>query len=517
MPTIFDHARDRPDELAVIDGTRSRTWAQLADRSWRLAHLLRDDLGLRPGDHIASVLANRVEFYELSFAALVAGVWLVPVNTHLATDEVRYVLEDSGARAIVTDREHRDVVAAALADRAADDRPAVFVVDDGLDERVDAASDSPWRLDGPSGGRMHYTSGTTGRPKGVKRALPATAGEYLDLLSLLGRSVGMDGSGSHLLTGPHYHAAVGGYALFDLCNGAPVIMMPRFDAATTLELLTEHHVAHTHLVPTMMVRLLRLGDAVRSAFDPSSLTLVLHGAAPISPIVKRHMIEWWGPILREYWGTSEAGTFTTIDSIDWLAHPGSVGRALPGAQIIAVDDDLVSRPTNTVGVLYCRYDANDRPFHYHGDHTKTDEAFLPDAVRGPGWFTMGDMGRIDDDGFVHLADRATNMIISGGVNIYPAEVEAVLVTHPLVADVAVFGIPDDEWGEQVKAVVEPTEGAELPVGFDRELIAFARDRLAHFKAPKSVDVVARLPRMPTGKLAVRDLRAPYWQDRDRSI
>jgi long-chain acyl-CoA synthetase len=510
MPTILDHARARPDDLAVTDGLRTRSWAELVDRSWRLAHVLRDELGLVPGDHVASVLANRVEFYELSFAALFAGVWLVPVNTHLAIDEVRYVLGDSGARAVFTDGEHEGTVAAALAERAPTERPPVLVVDATLEPLVEAATAAPWSLGGPSGGRMHYTSGTTGRPKGVKRALPETAGDYLDLLSTLGYSVGMDGQGAHLLTGPHYHAAVGGYALFDLCNGASIVMMPRFDAAATLRLLTEHQATRTHLVPTMMVRLLRLDDTVRAAFDPASLSLVLHGAAPISAEVKRRMIDWWGPILREYWGTSEAGTFTTINSADWLAHRGSVGRALDGVDIVAVDEALAPTPTDAVGVLYCHFASSDRPFRYHGDEAKTADAFLPAEVRGPGWFTMGDMGRIDADGWVYLADRSTNMIISGGVNIYPAEVEAVLVTHPLVADVAVFGIPDEEWGEQVKAVVELIDDAEAPDGLEAELIA-------HFKAPKSIDVVPRLPRMPTGKLAVRDLRAPYWEGRNRSI
>jgi long-chain acyl-CoA synthetase len=251
---------------------------------------------------------------------------------------------------------------------------------------------------------------------------------------------------------------------------------------------------------------------VRDAFDPAPLTRVLHGAAPIAAATKRAMIEWWGPVLTEYWGTSEAGTFTLIESADWLAHPGSVGRAVPGVEVIALDDDGTKLGVDEVGTLYCRMGTSPRPFRYHGDDAKTDRAFVE-----PGLFTQGDKGRIDADGYVYLVDRATNMIISGGVNIYPAEVEAALIAHPLVADVAVFGVPDDEWGEQVKAAVELAPGAEPSDAVAADIIAFARDHLAHYKAPKSIDFVRPLPRLPSGKLLVRELKAPYWADRDRGI
>jgi long-chain acyl-CoA synthetase len=224
------------------------------------------------------------------------------------------------------------------------------------------------------------------------------------------------------------------------------------------------------------------------------------------------MIDWWGPILTEYWGTSEAGTFTLISSEEWLAHPGSVGRALPGVDIVAVDDAHEPVPAGSIGTLYCRMGTNPRPFHYHHDVDKTDRAYLE-----PGLFTMGDMGRIEPDGYVYLADRATNMIISGGVNIYPAEVEAALAEHPAVADVAVFGIPDDEWGEQVKAAVELVPGTAASDDLARELVTHARERLAHYKAPKSIDFVESLPRLPSGKLATRELKDPYWLGRDRRI
>ncbi|HEX7097489.1 MAG TPA: AMP-binding protein, partial [Acidimicrobiales bacterium] len=482
------------------------TWAELLDRVGRLAVVLRDDLELAPGDHVASVLANRVEWFELALATLVTGVWLVPVNTHLQPEEVAYVLEDSGARVAFVDDLHRDAVAAAT--RAV---PMVSV-DGDLDARVAAAPARPIALDGPAGGRMHYTSGTTGRPKGVKRALPPTAGEYLAQLGRMGRAVGLDGSGPHLLTGPHYHAAVGGYALFDLVNGAPVVMMPRFDAARLLDLVAEHRIAHTHLVPTMMVRLLRLPDDVRARADTSSLTHVLHGAAPISPATKHAMLDWWGPVLTEYWGTSEAGTFTLISAAEWRARPGSVGRPLPGVEVVVVGEDGRPVPTGEPGTLYCRMGATAQPFRYHNDHEKTAAAYLE-----PGLFTMGDVGRVDEDGYVYLLDRATNMIISGGVNIYPAEVEAAMLAHPAVADVAVFGIPDEEWGEQVKAAVELVPGVAPTPDLAAELLAFARDRVAHYEAPRSIDFVDALPRLPSGKLRVEELKAPYWEGRARRI
>jgi long-chain acyl-CoA synthetase len=506
MPvTLLHRASVRPDDIALDDLTRRRTWSQLLDRSYRLANLMRGDWGLVPGDHVASVMGNRVEWFELSLATLMAGVWLVPVNVHLQADEVAYVLDDSGAGLVLADGDHRALAAAAGATQLVE-------IGAELDRWISGAPDRPPALDGPPGGRMHYTSGTTGRPKGVKRDLPPTAGSYLELLGTLGRGLGLDGTGPHLLTGPHYHAAVGGYALFDLCNGAPVVLMPRFDAARVLELITERSITHTHLVPTMFVRLLRLPDEVRSAFDPSPLRLVLHGAAPIARATKQAMIDWWGPVLVEYWGTSEAGTFTTITSPEWREHPGSVGRALPGVEIVVVDDHGRRVGSGGAGTLYCRMGTAARPFRYHGDPAKTDAAFLE-----PGLFTMGDMGRIDEDGYVYLLDRATNMIISGGVNIYPAEVEAAVSAHPAVADVAVFGIPDDEWGEQVKAAVELAPGHAPSADLEAEIIAFARDRLAHYKAPRSIDFEDALPRMPSGKLVTRALKDPYWAGRERSI
>jgi long-chain acyl-CoA synthetase len=284
--------------------------------------------------------------------------------------------------------------------------------------------------------------------------------------------------------------------------------MRKFDAARTLELIEQEQVRRTHLVPTMMVRMLRLNESARLR-DLSSLDIVLHGAAPIAPAVKRQMIEWLGPILVEYWGTSEAGVFTRVDSADWLAHPGTVGRPVPGFEVFAVDDAGTVLPPGGVGRLFCHTPDKPEPFAYWNAPEKTASSYLR-----PGVFTLGDMGHVDDEGWIFLADRATNMIITGGVNVYPAEVEQALLEHPAVLDVAVFGIPDEEWGEQVKAAVEFTAGETVA---DTELINFAHERLGRHKVPRSIDVHESLPRQPNGKLYLASLRDPYWEGHDRKI
>ena len=503
--SILEKLAREPNEIAIEDGSRTTTWAALWDSATRIAHFMIDDLQLRPGDHVASLQGNNIAFYELVFAAMFSGVWLVPVNTHLTPDEVAYILDDAGVRVVFTDADH---VALACASTLA----TVIDVGAELHDRAGVARATPFDLDGPTGGRMHYTSGTTGRPKGVKRALPPTIRGYMELLGRLGDAVRLDGRGPHLMTGPHYHAAVSGYALFDMVNGSPVVMMPKFDAESVLTLIAERAIAHVHLVPTMFVRLLRLPEATRLAFDPSPLSLVLHGAAPISPTTKRAMIAWWGPRILEYWGTSEGGTFTLIDSAEWLERPGSVGRALPGVEVFAVDDAGHRLAADEIGTLYCRTGDAARPFRYHNAPEKTDGSYL-----APGVFTMGDMGNVDRDGYVFLTDRATNMIISGGVNIYPAEVEHALGDHPAVVDVAVFGVPDDEWGESVKAAIELRPGVAPTPELALELIAFAKTKLASYKAPRSIDFEDRLPRLDTGKILTRQLREPYWRDKDRKI
>lgn len=506
---LFEHARRTPNGWALDDGTRRRTWAEVGDRVVRLAHLLRDELGVGPEHHVATLMANRVEGIELIVASIVAGSWITPINWHLAPDEIDYIVGDSGAKVLFVDDVHADA-AGAIADR----HPGCRLVRVGprLDRELASVSDEPFDVEGPAGGNMIYTSGTTGRPKGVKRTRPGALGATLAHHDVLGRNIGLDGSGPHLVTGPMYHAAPLMFAVYDMACGAPVLLMPRWDERAALRILREREVAHTHLVPTMFVRLLRLPEEERRAFEAPALDLVLHGAAPISVAVKQRMIEWWGPILVEYWGGTEGGVNTLVDAATWLEHPGTVGRALPSFEVFAVDESRRRLPAGEVGDLYCRHKTQDVVFEYHGDPEKTARAYLE-----PGVFTLGDVGSVDADGWVFLADRKTNMIISGGVNIYPLEIEQVLAEHPAVSDVAVFGIPDDEWGESVKAAAELVPGHVPGDELARSILAFGRERLAAYKVPRSVDFVAELPRHPSGKIYTRRLRDPYWAGRERKI
>lgn len=502
---IFELARRNPNGIAVDDLVRRRTWAELLDRATRVARLLRDRLDLRPDEHVASLMHNRVEGIELTLGAWMAGVWITPINRHLQAGEIEYVLENSGARALFTDAEH-----AAVAPRR--EGLTVFESEAALDAALADASDEPMPLDGPPGGTMIYTSGTSGLPKGVKRARQATLDAHLAAAAAAGRAIGLDGSGPHLLTGPMYHAAPLLFAMYDQLNGAPIVIMRRWDERRALGLLREREVHHTHLVPTMFVRLLRLPDEERRSFSSEALHLVLHGAAPIAPAVKRAMIEWWGEILVEYWGASECGVCTLVGSADWLAHPGTVGRALPHLEVFAVADDGRRLGPGEEGVLYVHHRNQAGVFEYHRADDKTAQAYL-----GPGVFTIGDVGRVDSDGYVYLVDRKSNMIISGGVNIYPAEIERVLQQHPAVADVAVFGIPNDEWGEEVKAAVELVSGLVPSPELEADILQFARKELAGFKVPRSIDFEERLPRHISGKLYTRLLRDRYWKNRDRKI
>jgi long-chain acyl-CoA synthetase len=503
---LLDVAAARPDAIAIDDLERRRTWAELVDRATRVGRLLLDGFGLQPGDHVTAVMGNRVELVELVYGALLSGIWLTPANWHLTADELGHVIDDSGARVVITDDTF-----AAVTRQAAGERP-VLVAGGDLDAQLATASDEPFALDEPAGGNMFYTSGTTGRPKGVKRSTKSTVGDQLGAIASSGRLLGLDGVGPHLVTGPLYHAAPLGFAVMDQGNGAPMVVQPRFDEAVTLSLIAEHVVRNTHLVPTMFVRLLRLPDDVRDGFDPTSLRTVLHGAAPISVAVKQRMIEWWGPVLVEYWGASEGGVVTLTDSADWLTRPGTVGRAIATHEVFAADPDGRRLAPGETGTLWCRNLLVDDVFSYHNDPAKTAEAFS-----APGTYTLGDIGRVDEDGYVYLADRASNMIISGGVNIYPAEIEQVLIEHPAVADVAVFGIPDDEWGESVKAAVELVDGHEPSTALEAEILTMARAHLAGYKVPRSIDFADELPRQPSGKLFVRRLRQPYWEGRERHI
>lgn len=472
-----------PDKILLDDGQRQYRAAECQHAIAAIAALLKAE-GLAPGDCVALLSRNRADYPLWLLGAVVAGLWVVPVNWHLKADEVAHIVKDSGARLLLVEPELSEVVP--------DTRHWL------LDEsRWRHATPAELRECDPVGGIMLYTSGTTGRPKGVRRSQPATLGELLQQWRQQGRAVGLDGDGPHLVTGPLYHAAPLLYALYDWVNGAAMLIMPRFEAEEALRWIQRYRVRHSHWVPTMFVRALRLPQALREQVDLSSLTLVLHGAAPVAAETKQQMIEWWGPVLVEYWGGSESGAVTRVDSHEWLAHPGTVGRALPRFEVFAVDSDGQPLPANQTGLLAVRARDSQRIFSYFNDPDKTERSHIGDAL------TLGDIGYIDERGYVFLLDRESHTIISGGVNIYPAEVEAVLSTHPAVADVLVCGETDPEWGERVVAKVLPLENGTTELAED--LLTYAARYLANYKLPRRIDWVTRLPRTDTGKLYRRNL------------
>ncbi|MFN8052740.1 MAG: AMP-binding protein [Acidimicrobiales bacterium] len=515
------------DAPALIDDRGVTSWAQLDERANRLVDALRAR-GVVAHDTIAVMVGNRREFFEIFAAVCHANLVAVPVNWHWVAAELAYVLNDSGARALLVDDAFLDVAVAARATASGTaggtaaggacehwivvgDTPPPAGFESFEAVLADASPAEP--ADQGTGGPMFYTSGTTGFPKGVRSSL-STTGEPPVMWSLIAGSftqmLQLPADGVTLLDGPAYHSAQWVFSMFPLFGGSTLVIRPRFDAAETLAAIDRHAVTNVHLVPTQFVRLLKLDDDVRERFDGSSLRTVFHGAAPCPVEVKRQMLDWWGDVVSEYYGGTEAGFLTTISGAEWRERPGSLGRTTDLAELRIVGDDGGDVPPGTPGTIYFRSRIGS-DFHYHGDPDKTAAAHLD------GWATLGDIGSIDEDGYLTLSDRRIDMIISGGVNIYPAEIEGALVAHPLVNDAAVFGIPDDQMGEQVKAVVELVDGAEPPPELEAELVAFCRERLAGYKAPRSVDVVDALPRQPTGKLFKRLLRDPYWADAGRSI
>jgi long-chain acyl-CoA synthetase len=502
----------RPDEPAVTDERGATTWSAFAARVDRLAGALRG-LGLVTGDAIAIHSGNRREYFELMTAAAHVGLRYVMVNWHWTADELAYVLADSGAKAVFSEDAFADVAvpaAAGLPFRVGFGHVPGFVP---YEEFLAGGPDGE-PGDEALGWPMFYTSGTTGRPKGVRRRLttPGAPLETLgDITAAFGRILRIPPAGRSLLAGPVYHSAQWLWSHGLLFAGRSVVMRRSFDPEETLRLIEEHRITNVHLVPTQFVRLLRLDEKTRRSYDLSSLAAVWHGAAPCPPEVKRRMIEWLGPVVYEYYGSTEASVNTVVSSEEWLERPGTVGRALPLSEVHVLREDGTPAAAGEPGQLWFRY-TNGDDVEYWGDPDKTASVH-----RGDGLFTTGDIGHLDEDGYLFLSDRVIDMIISGGVNIYPAEIEGVLITHPAVRDVAVFGVPDEEYGEQVKAVAELEDGHDPSAALAEELIAFCRQALAGYKAPRTVDFVDALPRTPTGKLYKRLLREPYWRDRDKVI
>ena len=517
-----EHARTKPDQPAfVMAGTgETVTYRELEARTNRLAHALWVH-GLRRLDHYAIYMENNVRYLESCGAGERSGLYYTCVNSYLTADELAFIVNDSQSKVLITSAARSAVALDALRHC-----PAVtlcLVVDGtGATDAVATSADvvdfeqavrgqpvTPL-ADEWLGSAMLYSSGTTGRPKGILRPLPeARPDTNLPLFNFLGVLWKYRPDMTYLSPAPLYHSAPQAAVGLTIRSGGTAVIMERFDPEEYLALVERYHITHSQLVPTMFSRMLKLPDDVRTRYDLASLDIAVHAAAPCPPQVKEQMIAWWGPIILEYYGATEAIGFTACDSHEWLAHRGTVGRVLLG-ELHILDDELAECPTGSPGTVWFK---TATPFEYYNDPAKTREARTADGTMS----TVGDVGYVDDDGFLYLTDRKTYMIISGGVNIYPQECENLLIIHPKVADAAVFGVPNDDLGEEVKAVVQPMPGEIAGPDLERELMAFCRQHLAHQKCPRSVDFEAELPRLPTGKLYKRLLRDRYWGDRATRI
>ena len=519
-----EFAEVRGNEVALIDDTRSVTWSELDDRVNRLVNGMRD-AGLEAGDTIAVVVGNQCEWFELAQACAHGGWTYVPVNGHWVADELAYVYEDAKAVAIFVDQRFEGPVAAALKDaRGASVKLLVGINCDSSAvvrndarfveyESIISGASAEEPVDQKLGGPMFYTSGTTGRPKGVRSFLSGGMAMTPDIMKLVasGFSNFLPIPGRTMLCGPFYHSAQWAFSFFPMLGGSSVVMQHKYDSAAMLGLIDQHQCTNVHLVPTQMKRLLDLPDEVKASFVGASLSTVWHGAAPCPPAVKRGLIEWWGPKITEYYGSTEGSIISTVSSVEWLEKGGSVGKPLDNVEVLVIGDDGVHMPEGKEGTLYFRNKMG-TDFSYHNDEAKTRDAHLE-----PGVFTTGDVGYLDSDGYLWLSDRKIDMIISGGVNIYPAEIEGVIAVYPGVEDVAVIGVPDEEFGESVKALVQVSEGTEGDAAFAARITAHCREFLAGYKSPRSVDFVAHIPRTGTGKIQKAPLRAPYWEGHTRRI
>ena len=501
------HAATNPDHPAVVmtGSGRTITYGELDDRSARLASALHA-LGLAKGDVVAMLTDNAAECFEIYWACLRSGLYITPVNRNLSADEIAYIVGDSGAKALVVS------AAVPVAGRVRELSPQVehaFAFGGDVagyasyDELLAGAGE---RLtDQPRGSDMMYSSGTTGRPKGVKQAmLPIQVDQPGDpIAGLLGGPFQVGPGDVYLQPAPVYHAAPLKWSGAVHSLGGTVVMMEKFDAEGALAAIEQYGVTCAQFVPTMFVRMLQLPEETRARYRHDALRLAVHAAAPCPPDVKQAMLDWWGPVVFEYYGSTEQNGITFVSSPEWLSKRGTVGKAMIGVAHIC-DDEGNELPAGEVGTVY--FERETRPFEYHNDPEKTAEATHPVHET---WTAVGDLGYLDEDGYLFLTDRKSFTIISGGVNIYPAEVEAVLTLHPAIYDVAVIGVPDEEMGQQVKAVVQLKDPSAASEELAQELIDYTRERIAHFKAPRSVDFIAEIPRLPTGKLVKRELEKLY--------
>ena len=510
MPAFASQlAADRPHEIAVRDPDKTMTWAEVGDVLNRVANnVLSRDLG--SSRRVAVFAENAAETALAHLGSLLGSASTVPVNFHLTADEAAYILVDSDARIVFVGPETVDRGVAAVAIARAEGRDVELV-----GWGVNAAGVTPWSewlaagdpndppLDVKPRANLLYTSGTTGRPKGTE--LPptmfaggSTMAEHLEAMK--GNRFAI--FGTHLVVGPMYHTGpLTGMRL--LVCGVPMVILAKFDAEKTLQAIHDHKTESSVMVPTHFVRLLALPDEVKKKYDVSSMKLAAHTGASCPVDVKRAMIEWWGPVFTDAYGATEVGTTCQITSVEWLEHPGSVGRPIPPFSVLVLDDDGNEVPANTEGRLFFK-DATGRGVVYPNDPEKTKQANI-----APGVFTLGEIGYVDGDGYVYITDRFSDMVVSGGVNIYPAEAEQVLVQHPAVLDVACIGVPHPEMGEELKALVMLRDPASPPD--PTEVIGFCRERLSHYKCPRTVEFVDDLGRNTMGKINKRKLRAPYWE------
>ena len=500
----FHHAANQPDTPAIImaGSGETLTYVQMEAQSNRIAHLLRG-FGLVRGDTIAILMHNEIDFLPICWAAQRAGLVYVAMSTKLTADEAGYIAQDSSAKAIFCSPALAEVTVAATPTLSPAARFCTGAGAPGCTRLHDAIHNMPTtRIADESTGRdMLYSSGTTGRPKGVRGPLPEGPIDQVDALSGMVAALYQFAPGmKYLSPAPLYHAAPLRYCMSVHKFGGTVVVMEKFDPDAYLALVEKHHITHSQLVPTMFVRMLKLPEDVRTKYDLSSVKVAIHAAAPCPVDVKHAMIAWWGPVIFEYYSATEGAGFTAISPQEWLARPGSVGKSILG-EIRVLDDDGNRLGPNEVGRIFFHGGGN---FSYHNDPEKTA------SVMGEHGATFGDIGRVDEEGYLFLTDRAAFMIISGGVNVYPQEAENTLISHPEVADVAVFGIPDEVMGEAVHAVVQPRDMGRAGPDLEAELIAYVRERLSHVKCPKRIDFRAELPRHDTGKLYKRLLKDEYW-------
>ncbi|MFI0863609.1 acyl-CoA synthetase [Streptomyces smyrnaeus] len=498
--------------LVVPDGT---TWsaARLHAECNKITHALAA-AGLSQGDAFATVLPNGPEFIAAYLAAAQSGLYMVPVNHHLVGTEIAWILSDSGAKLLLAHARFGETVRAA-ADEAKMPRSHRYAIGriDGFRPYAGLlrgrSGQAPADRDRTNGWVMNYTSGTTGRPRGIRRPLTGKRPEETHLGGFLGIfGIKPFDDNVHLVCSPLYHTAVLQFAAAALHIGHRLVVMDKWEPEEMLRLIDRHRCTHTHMVPTQFHRLLALPDETRAAYDVSSMRHAIHGAAPCPDHVKRAMIEWWGGCVEEYYAASEGGgAFATAE--DWLKKPGTVGKAWPISELAVFDEEGNRLGPGELGTVYMKMSTGG--FSYHKDEGKTRSNRIGD------FFTVGDLGYLDEDGYLFLRDRKIDMIISGGVNIYPAEIEAALLTHPAVADAAAFGVPHDDWGEEVKAVVEPAPGHRPGPQLAAAILDHCAGRLAGYKCPKTVDFTDAMPRDPNGKLYKRRLREPYWRERERPL